>query len=301
MGLYMAQSSFNNFLGLPPELSSLKNSKVGVVLAPLENTTSFQSGTARGPAAVINASQQVELYDIPSGLDFSSVGAHTFAEPKLKGLSSEQALDVIEADVNAALENGLWPLTIGGEHTITLAPVRALKKRYPKLSVLQIDAHADLRETYEGSKYSHACIMKRVFDLKIPAVAVGIRNYSQDEAKLIADNNLKIFHDHDLQRDGLQVEKICSTLTQDVYLTVDIDGFTPGECPGTGTPEAGGITWWQSLKLFSYLFKNFNVVGVDINEVMPLASSARTEFFAAKLAYKLMGMKFFKDKACSGF
>jgi agmatinase len=296
----MAHSDNNNFLGLPLELSSLKTSKVGVVLAPLENTTSFQSGTMRGPAAVVKASQQVELYDIASGLDFSTVGVHTFDEPKLSGLSSEAALQRIEADVTKAVEHGLWPITLGGEHTITLAPVRALKKKYPQMSVLQIDAHADLRETYEGSQLSHACIMKRVLDLNVPAVAVGIRNYSQDEALLIKERGLKIFHDHDLQRDGLQVEKICSTLTKDVYITVDIDGFTPGECPGTGTPEPGGITWWQALELFSFVFKNYNVVGIDINEVMPLESSARTEFFAAKLAYKMIGMQFFKDKACSG-
>ena len=294
----MSDSPYNNFLGLPPELSNIESAKAAVIQAPLENTTSFQQGTALGPSAFIKASQQVELYDIPSGLDFSEVGVHTLPAPNFAGMSSEKAVALIQADVQRALDAKLFPITVGGEHTITLGPIRALHKKYPDISVLQIDAHADLRESYEGSLYSHACIMKRIADLKIPAVAVGIRNYSKEEAAFIRENKYPIFHDHDIQRDGLNPAKICSHLTPNVYVTVDIDGFTPGECPGTGTPEPGGITWWHAIELFKYVFKNFNVVGCDVNEIMPLPSSARTEFFAAKLAYKMLGMKFFPAQSC---
>lgn len=287
-----------SFLGLDPSLRKFETAKVGLVQAPLENTTSFQKGTSLGPRAFLKASCQVELYDIPSGLDFSEVGVFTFTEPKLEGKTSQSALEIIQKDVEKCLSSGLWPITVGGEHTISLAPIRALKNKYPNMSVLQIDAHADLRETYEGSPYSHACIMKRVFDLGIPFSSVGIRNYSQDEAKLIRDHKLNITHDHDIQREGLNLQKICSNLTPQVYITVDIDGFTPGECPGTGTPEPGGITWWQALEIFKHVFKNYEVIGMDVNEIMPLATSARTEFFAAKLAYKMMGMKFFPTKTC---
>lgn len=289
----MSETFFNNYLGLPPELSSFENAKAAVILAPLENTTSFQHGTALGPAAFLKASQQVELYDIESGKDFSTVGVVTLPAPKLQGLKSEEALRVIEAQVESVLEKKLWPITVGGEHTISLAPIRALRRRYAALSVLQIDAHADLRESYEGSIYSHASIMKRVADLKIPAVGVGIRNYSREEAAFIREFNYPIYHDHDIVRDGLNPKKICSHLSKDIYITVDIDGFSPSECPGTGTPEPGGISWWQALELFKYAFANHNVVGIDINEIMPLASSARTEFFAAKLVYKMLGLKFF--------
>jgi agmatinase len=294
----MGKSHLNGFLGLEEKLTTLKNSKVGVISAPLENTTSFQTGTAKGPSAFIEASQQVELWDIESKTDFSGVGVYTFKEPKIKNLKSENALEVIEDDVEKALDSNLWPITVGGEHTISLAPIRALKKRFPKMSVLQIDAHADLRETYEGTPYSHACIMKRVMDLGIPSVAFGIRNYSQEEALLIQEKNYPIFHDFDIQRDGLNPAQVTKHLTEEVYITVDIDGFTPGECPGTGTPEPGGITWWQALALFKHVFKNHNVIGIDLNEIMPLASSQRTEFFAAKLAYKMMGMKFFTNRVC---
>ncbi len=293
-------TTFNNFLGLSPELSSSKTAKAALIQAPLENTTSFQHGTSRGPEAFISASQQVELYDIESGLDFSTVGVTTFDKPAFDGKKSEECVNIIEADVQKALDLGLWPMTVGGEHTITLGPIRAIKKKYPDVSVLQIDAHADLRESYEGSIYSHACIMKRIFDLGIPFASVGIRNYSKDEATLIAKHQLKIFHDFEIIRDGLNPEKICSNLTKNVYVTVDIDGFTPSECPGTGTPEPGGITWWHAITLFKYVFKNYNVVGMDINEIMPLQSSARTEFFAAKLAYKMLGMKFFAEQTCKG-
>jgi len=294
----MSESKFNNFLGLPPELSSVEVAKAAVILAPLETTTSYQRGTSKGPEAFISASQQVELYDIPSALDFSTIGVCTFAAPNFDGMKNKEALKLIEADVNKAMDKNLWPIIIGGEHAITYAPVRALHKKYPDLSVLQIDAHADLREAYEGDPYSHASVMKRVVDLGVKCVGVGIRNYCQEEAQFIRETNYPIYHDHEIVRDGLNPAKIASHLTKNVYITVDIDGFTPGECPGTGTPEPGGITWWHALELFSHVFKNHNVVGIDINEIMPISSSARTEFFAAKLAYKMLGMKFFTDKTC---
>ncbi len=288
----------NNFLGLAPELTNIEKSKVAVIQAPLETTTSYQHGTSKGPTAFITASQQVELYDIQSKLDFSSIGAVTFEAPKLAGLGNEAALKIIEADVERALEKNLWPIVIGGEHTISLAPVRALKKRFSDLSVLQIDAHADLRESYAGSPFSHACVMKRVIDLGVPVTGVGIRNYSREEAEFIPGSKYTVFHDHDIVKNGLDPALIAKSLSKNVYITVDIDGFTPEECPGTGTPEPGGITWWHAMKLFKYIFSTFNVVGMDINEIMPLSSSARTEFFAAKLAYKMMGMKFFPKQCC---
>jgi agmatinase len=294
----MSESKFDNFLGLPPELSGPENSKAAVIMAGLESTTSFQTGTSRGPAAFIKASQQVELYDIPSGLDFSEVGVWTLPEKKLSGLSNPDALKAIEEQVRSVRSKNLWPITIGGEHTISYAPIKALHSEHPNLSVLQIDAHADLRETYDGSPWSHACVMKRVLDLGIPITGVGIRNYSKDEAQLIPKSRYTVFHDFDLADQNFDSKKVCSKLSTHVYVTVDIDGFTPEECPGTGTPEPGGLRWREVLKLLAHVFAHHEVVGMDINEIMPLPSSARTEFFAAKLAYKMLGMKFFPSDCC---
>lgn len=297
----MAASQYNNFLGLDHSLSEISKARVGVISAPLELSTSFQTGTARGPAAIIAASQQVELYDIPSKTDFSTVGVHTFPSLSFEGCDGRTASELIAENVRRCLDQKLWPITLGGEHTISYGPVKALFERYSDLTILQIDAHADLREEYEGSPFSHACVMKRAFDLGVMPVSVGIRNYSADEARLIEEKKIPVFHDFEIKKHGLRSELISKKLSKNVYVTVDIDGFTPEECPGTGTPEPGGITWWHALELFSYVFRNHNVVGMDLNEVMPLPSSARTEFFAAKLIYKMIGMKFFPEKACTGF
>jgi agmatinase len=291
----MSQNSLqNNFLGLPPELTRFETAKVAVIQAPLENTTSFQHGTRNGPQAFLRASEQVELYDIESGLDFSQVGVATYPAPQLEGLDNGSALKLIEADVRKAVEHQQWPIVLGGEHTISYSPIKVLKEKYPDLCVLQIDAHADMRETYEGSPLSHACVMKRVTDLGIKVVGVGIRNYCEGEAELIRSTGKYIpFHGHEISALGMRPEKICRELVRDVYITIDIDGFDPSECPGTGTPEPGGVRWYQVIDLLKLVFRDRNVVGVDINEIMPLPNDARTEFLAAKLAYKMIGYKFF--------
>ncbi len=287
---------YNNFLGLPPEQTRFETSKVGVIQAPLENTTSFQHGTRNGPQAFLRASEQVELYDIESGLDFSKVGVTTLPAPKLEELDNVSALKIIENDVRRVVDHNLWPITLGGEHTISYAPIKVLKEKFPDLCVLQIDAHADMRETYEGSPFSHACVMKRVSDMGIKVVGVGIRNYSQDEAAIIREGRKYCaFHGHEV-KDHLDAKKICKELTYNVYLTIDIDGFDPSECPGTGTPEPGGLRWYQVIDLMKQLFRDHNVVGVDINEIMPIEGDSRTEFLAAKLAYKLIGYKFFPNQ-----
>lgn len=294
----MSSGGAHNFLGLDPKYTNPETAKVAVIQAPLENTTSFQHGTALGPKAIIEASAQVELYDIESGLEFHEVGVTTFQAPDLKGLRSEKAVEVIAADVARALDKGLWPVTLGGEHTISIGPMREIKKRYPEVSVLQIDAHADLRDSYEGSPFSHASAMARVWDMGVPVTGIGIRNYCKEEAAWIREHKPALFHGHEIRRNGLDPKKVSATLKRDVYVTVDIDGFDPSECPGTGTPEPGGILWNEAIDLFRYIFKHHNVVGMDVNEVMPVTGDMRTEFFAAKLIYRLIGMKFFPEKTC---
>jgi len=275
-----------------------KAAKVAIISAPLDLTTSFQKGTAQGPEAILEASQAVELYDIVKKKDFSTVGVVTYPSPDFSELqSSEDCLKLIESQVQSALDKNQWPIIFGGEHTISLAPLRVFNKMYQDdLCVLQFDAHADLRESFEGSIYSHACVMKRVFDLKVPHVGVGIRNYCEEEAALIEKHNIPILHNHDVKKNNniIDYSFIKKHLTKkNLYLTIDIDGFDPSECPGTGTPEPDGLKWHQALPILEKIFQDYNVVGMDINEVRPLPDDKRTEFFAAKLAYQCMGMKYF--------
>lgn len=277
--------------------TDLENANVAIIQAPLEKTTSFQHGTAKGPQAFLQASKEVELYDVDQQFNYSDqLQIYTFPPSFSHDDSSEESLLKLEEQVSVACNHDVWPLVVGGEHTITQAPVAALKKKYSDLSVLQWDAHADLRDSYEGSKLSHASVMKRVADLNVPHVGVGIRNYCEEEKAYIDDHNTPIFHNLDILNNGMPCEKISSKLSPNVYITVDVDGFDPSVFPGTGTPEPEGLTWTHAMTLFSYIFKHHNVVGVDINEIMPLPGNAQTEFFAAKLAYKLIGMKFCSDK-----
>ena len=276
---------------------NLEQANVAVIQAPLEKTTSFQHGTAKGPQAFLQASREVELYDVDQQHNYSDhCQIYTFAANFDHNDSSEVALGKIEAQVTSALQQQAWPLIIGGEHTISQAPVRALKQHYSDLSVLQWDAHADLRQDYEGSKLSHACVMRRIADLGVPHVGVGIRNYCEEEKAFIDEHKTPIFHNLDILTNGMPVEKISAQLSPNVYITIDVDGFDPSVFPGTGTPEPEGLSWSHALTLFKHIFKQHNVVGVDINEIMPLPGNEQTEFFAAKLAYKLIGMKFCPEK-----
>ena len=283
-----------NFGNLPPEHSDPETAKAVVIPFPYEATTSYRGGTKDGPAALLSASAQVELYD--DELDWSpyEVGIATTATVWPSRLDYETPMRQLEEVVDAAFAKDLFPIVIGGEHAISVGSVRAAMKKYPDLAVLQIDAHADLRAEYDDTPHSHASAMARLVDLGTPLVQVGIRNISAEEmAWWRAKKPSTIFWARDYCRGRHTVDEVIDALgDRPVFLTIDLDGLDPSILPGTGTPEPGGLGWYETLDLLRALFKRRNVVGCDVVELAPIAGENVSEFLAAKLVYKLVGYKF---------
>lgn len=280
-----------NFGGLNPV--PWPKAKVVVLPVPYESTTTYGGGTSKGPAAIIEASRHMELWDSELGRDVSRLGIATLPELEPDMSGPEATVNRVRETVAAMLKDKKWPLVLGGEHSITPGAVAAVRAKYKDLSVLQIDAHTDLREEYQGTKWSHACAMKRVYDLGVPTVAVGIRSTCEEEIAFIKKAKLsgRIF-----EAPEVPIEKIVKLLSDHVYITVDIDGFDPSLVPGTGTPEPGGLTWYQVVELFRSVASHKKIVGADLVELAPLANQPAGDFLATKLAYKIIGLAHFGKK-----
>jgi agmatinase len=277
------------FLGLRPSESQLSKARIAVIPAPFDQTTSYLPGTRFGPKAILEASRQVEFYDEELDLEPFRIGVATLAEIEVEPADMEAGLRKLEAVVAEVSAKGMIPLTLGGEHSLTLAPVGALRERYPGLAVLQLDAHLDLRDSYQGTKLSHASVMRRVRDLGVPTVAVGIRSVSREEADYVHAENAPIFLAREIRARGLDVSAILAALPNPVYITIDLDAFDPAQVPAVGTPEPGGLTWDEGLRLLRAVCERRQVVGCDIVELCPIPGQPASDFFAAKLANKLIG------------
>jgi agmatinase len=282
------KKSSNNFLGLEPKLSSLSGAKFVVIPAPYEATASYGKGTSRGPAAILRASRHVETFDEDLVSEPCDAGIHTLPPLRLKGLGAREVQRRIHDSVSRVVSSRKIPAMLGGEHSITPAAVSACKQRFKDISVLQIDAHADLRERYTGTRYSHASAMRRVLDI-CPLVQVGIRNISEDEYVFAKrSGQLKRMHFmHGLT--GKSFGRIVGQLKKHVYVTMDVDGLDPSVIPATGTPEPGGLSWQQALSLLKRVARAKKVVGFDLVELSPIKGLAMADFAAAKLVYKMMG------------
>ncbi|MEE8170905.1 MAG: agmatinase [Phycisphaerae bacterium] len=278
----------DNFLGLEPRYSDYVRSRYAVLPVPYDATTSFQAGTRNGPRAIITASQQVELFDDELGGEFHAAGIATLTPLAPDMAGPEQMLDTVHRTARRVVRDSKFLLTLGGEHSITSALVRAVRARHKKLSVLQIDAHADLRDAYEGTPFSHACVMRRIVEMGVPVVPVGIRSYSKEEAAYMRRRGLSCITARQAMVDEAWIDRVLAGLSGDVYVTIDIDGFDPACAPGTGTPEPGGLGWYQVTDLLRAVAARFRIVAADVVEVMPIPGTMQTEFLAAKLAYKLI-------------
>jgi agmatinase len=291
----MTQSSTLPFVfgGLEPPLSSSKDSRVLIWPVPFEKTVSYGGGTAEGPAAIIDASRYMELYDEELGGETANIGIHTL--PAIAtDREPEEMMPALQQEAQKLLATGKFLCMLGGEHSISAPVVRAFRERFPKLSVLQIDAHADLRDSYEGTPYSHASAMRRVLEV-CPAVQAGIRSLSAEEARAIPHLPTRIFYAKDIVGRTDWVDSAVEALTEDVYLTIDIDGLDPSLVPATGTPEPGGLMWNEVLALIRTLALKRNVVGMDLVELCGCATSNASSFLSAKLIYKTLGYVFRKD------
>jgi len=265
-----------------------EKAKVVILPVPLEQTVSYLPGTAAGPGKILAASTQVELYDPELDAYPYRVGIHTAPPVDCRGKIG-LAMGRVASAVSPVIEEGKVPVCLGGEHTLSFAPIRKLKKRYRDLSVLHLDAHADLRDSYHGTPWSHACVMRRINELDVPTVAVGIRSVCEEEVNFVRRQSLPLFPAWEFGPSGYPWARIVSELSDRVYVSVDMDAFDPSEVPAVGTPEPGGLSWFDALKLFRLLARSGKkVVGFDLVELCPLASSAASEYFTARLLYKMI-------------
>ena len=268
---------------------------VAVLPVPYEASVSYGGGTAAGPEAILKASAQVELYDEWLGVEPWRAGVWTDRELPLPGGSSAAVMDGIAARFGALMDAGHWVVMLGGEHSVTAGGVRAAARRYPGLRVLQLDAHADLRESYQGDRNSHACAAARCLELA-PVNAVGIRSYSPEEAARIRDGipGYRVVHAWEMtgDPDSWMEQALAGLAGAPVYLTIDLDYFDPAILPATGTPEPGGGSWWPTLSLLRTLFRQSNVVAADVVELAPLPGLHHADFLAARLVSKLIALKF---------
>lgn len=283
----------DNFLELSDEFSNYRNSQAVILPFPYEKTTSYLKGTAKGPNAIINASVQIESYDDELG-DIFGQGICTLKPFKINS-GPELMVDELRKKILGLLDDRKFIAVLGGEHSITSGIVSAFKEKFKDLSVLQIDAHSDLREEYQGSRHSHACAMKRVLDL-CPIVPVGIRSISSQEAKFAKKNNYRFFLAKDIVGNEKWHDDAISMLSKNVYITFDLDGLDPGIMPSVGTPEPGGLGYYETLKFLKKVFERRNVVGFDIVELCPSKDNIFSDVTAARLLYKMIGYKFLKKE-----
>ena len=278
-----------NYFDLPDKLSRYESAKVAILPVPFERTTSYVKGTGSGPNAILTASHQVELYDEELGSESCDIGIASLAPVKIESGPIEKVLEKINLGVSRILRDGKLPVMLGGEHSITPPAVRAVFKAYPSLTVVQFDAHADLREEYEGSKWSHACAMARVLEI-CPAVQIGIRNLSKEEAGRVSRKGLPVFFAHKIREDKNWAEAALGAIkTKDVYVTFDVDAFDASVLPDTGTPEPGGLFWYEVTSFMRALSERKNIVGFDFVELCPQKGHHASDFLVAKLIYKCIG------------
>lgn len=281
-----------NFLAITEDkLCSYKNSRYVIQSAPYEYTSSYHSGSDKGPEAIIKASQYVELYDEELDQEtYRKGGICTVPPMKFNNKVDEKAVALIEKHTRSLLDDKKFPITLGAEHTITLGCVRAVKEKYPDVHVLQIDAHSDLRESYNDNPYSHASVMYRIHKLGVPLTQIGIRAQCIEEAQLIkSSKKINTFYAHQIRKNANWADEALKTLGDNVYISIDADGFDPSIVPAVGTAEPNGLFWNETTEFLKKVCEKKNIVGFDVVEIAPVKGNTLTEFTMAKLVYRLIG------------
>jgi agmatinase len=277
------------FLGLPEPVPTLAQAGVVILPVPYEATVSWLGGTRFGPRRLLEASRYVELYDHELDGEFHEIGIHTLPELMLSAEGPAAALAELRTACDRLLAMQKFVIMLGGEHAISAPPIEAHAARLGKrpLSVLQLDAHADLRSEYHGSPFSHACVMYRVHR-RVHLVQVGIRAITTEERALMRARKIPVIFGHELEGGDDWIERAVAALGPDVYITIDVDYFDPSLVPSTGTPEPGGGRWYPTLRLLERVFRERRVVGVDVVELAPIPGLGAPDFLVAKLVYKLV-------------
>ena len=274
-----------------PVMRSFADSRVVILPVPVDRTTSYVGGTRHGPHEILQASSHMELWDEEVGADVHEVGIFTLPEMELPFGELAPLMDEIKRVASEVLRRDKFLVTLGGEHSITPPLVAAASASHPGLSVLQIDAHADLRDCYMGTKHNHACAMRRSLEFA-PVTQVGIRSLSAEEAKAAPSLKTTMFYDATMRKDPRWIDAVVETLTDPVYITIDVDGLDPAIMPATGTPEPGGLSWYEILALLRATFTRRTVVACDLVELTPLPGLVAPNFLCAKLVYKMLTYKY---------
>jgi agmatinase len=276
------------FLDIPEEFTRLEKSQFVILPIAYDGTASYLKGAANAPQAIIEASYQSEAFDEELLGGFYECGIATVAGLDGKGKSPEEMQALVYVEAAKYFQSGKKLFSLGGEHSISAALIKAAAEKHKKLSVLHIDAHADLRDEYEGSRYNHACVMRRVVEMGVPVVSVGVRSFEEEQLKFIKAKNIPVFGMGCIEKDKNWVEEAVGYLGENVYISFDIDGLDPSAAPGTGTPEPGGLSYRQAVELIMATGRARRIIGGDMVEVIPGVCGVVTEFTAARLVYKMI-------------
>ena len=271
--------------------SSWEKSMVVILPVSYDLTASYKPGASLGPKAIIDASRYMETYDDETNKEIYKIGIHTLEEIKAIDPCPEKVIERVEKEVSCILKAGKFPVMIGGEHSITTGAIKAFKKSFKDFSVLQLDAHRDLRDSFQGSKNSHASVAKRIIELT-SLTQVGIRSLSKEEAKK-EYKNLKTFFMKDMVNNERWIDEAIDSLdSKKIYVTIDLDVLDPSIMPSVGTPEPGGMSWYEVLSLLRALTEKKEVMGFDVVELAPILGNIAPDFLAAKLIYKFLNYIF---------
>lgn len=273
-----------NFGDLPDDYAGSEKAKIVILPIPYDGTSTWGKGADKGPAAIIEASANMELYDIETDSEVYKQGIFT-EKPVTEKSSPEKMVEAVKKKVQELLKKNLFTVLLGGEHSVSIGTIYAHAQKYKNLTVLQLDAHSDMRSEYHGSKNNHACVMARAQEVA-KTMQVGIRSMDAGEKKNLAKST--VFFAEKIQEDKQWQEKVLASLTENVYVTIDLDVFDPSIMPSTGTPEPGGLGWYEVLTLLKKVAQQKKVVGFDVVELCPNKINKSPDFLTAKLIYKLL-------------
>ena len=279
------------FGGTMPTTTDFEHARVVILPVPLDRTTSYVAGTRNGPHEILVASSHMELWDEETQTDVHSIGIFTLPEMEFPFATMEDVIQEINRVATEIVSRGKFPVVLGGEHSITPPIVAAMAEKHRGLSVLQLDAHADLRDSFMGTRWNHACAMRRALE-HARCTQVGIRSLSPEEAEAAGSLDTRIFWDWNMRHDADWIARIVASLEDPVYITIDVDALDPAIMPATGTPEPGGLGWYETLALLKAVFAQRTVVGVDVVELSPIPGMIAPNFLCAKLVYKLLSYRF---------
>jgi len=285
------QLTVGEFGGTTPTPTTFDAARVVILPVPLDRTTSYVPGTRNGPHEILVASSHMELWDEETQTDVHSIGIYTLPEMEFPFASMDEVVREIRRVASEIVSRDKFPFILGGEHSITPAVVSAVAAKHPGLSVLQLDAHADLRDSFMGTPHNHACAMRRTLEFA-RATQVGIRSLSPEEAAAVPTLPTTIFYDFNMRQRTDWIDRVVDSLSETVYVTIDVDGFDPAIMPATGTPEPGGLSWYEALTLLRRVIERRKVVGCDIVELSPMGGNVAPNFLCAKLVYKILSYRF---------